>query len=288
MLETLPDPPGGYTKTRRHTEVGPHMHQYTITGEAVVLNLRAANFMPRLGAAMIDAIIYTVVWIILLIGFARYTSMFAMDIAATQAVAILAGITLMLLMPLTVEGLSKGRSVGKLIFGLRVVRDDGGTIRWRHAFIRCLTGVFELWMTAGSVAIIASLFNRQSKRLGDMMAGSFVILARSPRPPAAMPDLPPSMQHWAQVADVGRIPAGMANQVNALIRNADTMQPHALHTMAAQLSQQLSQYVTPGPPADVDPLSFLIGVMAERRSRDHDVLMRRRQRRERDEHYLRG
>lgn len=269
-------------------EAGAHMHNYTITGEAVVLNLRAANFMPRLGAAIIDALVYTVVWIFLLIGVARYTSVYAMDIAATQAVVILAAITLMFLMPLLMEGLTKGRSLGKLIFGLRVVRDDGGTIRWRHAFIRCLTGVFELWMTAGSVAIIASLFNRQSKRLGDMMAGTFVILARAPRPPAQLPDVPVAMQPWAQIADVGRIPTGLANQANALIRNAGMMQPAPLATMAASMTDQLRQYVTPGPPVGVDPMTFLVGVMAERRKRDQEVLTRRRQRRERDEHYLRG
>ena len=268
-------------------KVGAHVHKYTITGEAVVLNLRAANFMPRLGAALIDAIIYTVAWIFLLIGLGEFTAFYAMDIAATQAVTILAAITLMFLIPLLVEGLTKGRPVGKLIFGLRVVRDDGGTIRWRHAFIRCLTGVFELWMTAGSVAIIASLFNRQSKRLGDMMAGSFVIVARAPRPAAELPDVPAAMHQWAQVADVGHIPTGLAAQVNALIRNAATMQPAALAPMATTLSDQMQNYVTPGPPAGVDPLTFLVGVMAERRNRDHAVLQQRRQRRERDQQYLR-
>ncbi len=263
------------------------MHEHTITGEAVVLNLRAANFMPRLGAAMLDAIVYVVIWVFLLIGVGQYTSVFAMDVAATQAVVILASITLMFVFPLLVEGFSKGRSLGKLVFGLRVVRDDGGTIRWRHAFIRCLTGVFELWMTAGSVAIIASLFNRQSKRLGDMMAGTFVIMTRAPRPPAAMPEVPPAMQQWARVADVGRIPNALAAQTNSLIRNATTMQPAALTTMAATLTEQMRHYVTPGPPSGVDPMTFLVGVMAERRGRDQAVLVRRRERRERDEQYLR-
>ena len=268
-------------------KVGSHVHQYTITGQAVVLNLRAANFMPRLAATLLDALIYTVVWIFGLIGLGHFTSIFAMDIAASQAVMILAAITLMLLMPLLVEGCSRGRSVGKLIFGLRVVRDDGGTIRWRHVFIRSLTGVFELWMTAGSVAIIASLFNARSKRLGDMMAGTFVIVARAPRPAAPLPGLPTQLQQWATVADVGRIPPGLADQVNALIRNAPTMQPAALASMTSALHAQLRQYVTPGPPAGIDPLSFLIGVMAERRTRDQAVLEQRRRRRERDQQFLR-
>lgn len=262
------------------------MQKYTITGEAVVLNLRAANFMPRLGAALLDAVLYVVVWIGLMIGIASSTSAFNVDPAAGEVVMILSMIILMFLAPFLVEGLSRGRSLGKLAFGLRVVRDDGGTIRWRHAFTRSLTGVFELWMTAGSVAIIASLFNKNSKRLGDMMAGTYVIVARAQRLPASLPDVPASMQQWAQVADVGRIPAGLATQANALIRNSATMHPNALANVSHGIYTQLLEYVTPGLPPAVDQMTFIVGIMAERRNRDYQVLERQRQRRARDAQYL--
>src|SRR5699024_2594102 len=155
----------------------PGMQEHTITGEAVVLNLRAVNFMPRLGAALLDAVGYVGGWIGLVIGFVQLSTDFALYSAATEAMMLLSLVLLMFIAPLLVEGISRGRSLGKVIFGLRVVRDDGGTLRWRQAFTRALTGVFELWMTVGSVAIIASLFNRHAKRLGDMLAGTFVIIA---------------------------------------------------------------------------------------------------------------
>ena len=262
------------------------MREHTITGEAVVLNLRAANFMPRLAAAVLDAVVYFVGWLVLMMLVGQFTAIFAVDAAAGQAVVIIAMVTLIFVIPLLVEGLSKGRSLGKLIFGLRVVRDDGGTIRWRHALTRCLVGVFELWMTAGSVAIIASLFNRQSKRLGDMMAGTFVIVARAPRMPAPLPAVPPALQNWAQTADLGRVPAGLAHQINSLIRNAPTMDPGALAHLSNQLYVAVLPYVTPGPPQGIDPFTFLVGVMAERRNRDFQVLAKRRERRQRDAEYL--
>lgn len=262
------------------------MPQHTITGEAVVLNLRAANFMPRLGAALLDAVVYFLVWIAGLIGFASTTTMLTFDPAAAQTAILISAITLMFLLPLAVEGLTSGRSLGKLVFGLKVVRDDGGTIRWRHAFIRSLTGVFELWMAFGSVAILASLFNRQSKRLGDMMAGTYVIMVRPRKLPDPLPAVPSAMQHWASVADVGRIPQGLATQVMTLIRNAPTMTPHALDALASQLQHQILNYVSPGPPPSVDALTFLVGVMAERRDRDYAVLVRRRERRQRHQQYF--
>ena len=223
------------------------MQEHTITGEAVVLNLRAANFMPRLGAALLDAIVYLIGWGFLIYGLAEFTAVFGMDVAAVQTVMLLATILLTFIIPLLVEGFSHGRSLGKLAFGLRVVRDDGGTIRWRHAFARCLTGVFELWMTFGSIAVLASLFNKHSKRLGDMMAGSYVILLAGPRLPAPMPDVPPAYAAVGTGRRPRSYPAGLVAQINSLIRNSPTMHPTAPASVSQDVYARLLEYVTPGP-----------------------------------------
>ncbi len=72
--------------------------------------------------------------------------------------------------PIAVETLSHGRSLGKLAFGLRVVRDDGGPIRFRHALVRGAIGVVEILMTFGIIACIASLVSARGRRLGDVFA----------------------------------------------------------------------------------------------------------------------
>src|SRR5690625_7837757 len=64
--------------------------------------------------------------------------------------------------PTLVETLTRGRSLGKLALGLQIVRDDGGPIRFRHAFIRALVGVGEIWLFGGMVAVIVSLLDRKS------------------------------------------------------------------------------------------------------------------------------
>ena len=53
--------------------------------------------------------------------------------------------------PAAVETLSRGRSLGKLAAGLRIVRDDGGAIRFRHAVIRALIGFLEIYLTFGGL-----------------------------------------------------------------------------------------------------------------------------------------
>ena len=43
--------------------------------------------------------------------------------------------------PILMEWLTRGRTLGKIWLGLRVVRDDGGPIGFRQALVRGLAGL---------------------------------------------------------------------------------------------------------------------------------------------------
>lgn len=103
-----------------------------------------------------------------------------MDPAASAAVAIAALVIAVVIVPVTVETASRGRSLGKLTVGARVVRDDGGSIGFRHALVRGLTGVLEILMTFGGLAAVVGLLSRRSRRLGDVLAGTHSQLERVP------------------------------------------------------------------------------------------------------------
>ena len=51
--------------------------------------------------------------------------------------------------PLVFETATRGRSLGKMAMGLRVVSDDGGPERFRQALFRALASVVEIWMLFG-------------------------------------------------------------------------------------------------------------------------------------------
>ena len=53
-------------------------------------------------------------------------------------------------LPTLVETLTRGRSLGKIAAGLRVVRDDGGPVRFRHSFVRSLFMLVDFWLTGGN------------------------------------------------------------------------------------------------------------------------------------------
>lgn len=252
------------------------MSTTVVTGEAVVLQLRPASFVVRAAGALIDAIVLAlaylgVVWVLSTVILTR------LDPAAVQATALTLLVGMLVGVPLAVEVLSRGRSLGKLVFGMRVVRDDGGAIRVRHSLVRVLLGVFELWMTAGSVALLAALFTERGKRLADMVAGTQVVLERQRRVPPPLPGVPESMRQWAEVADVGRLPDRLVASVTQFLRQSASVPPAVREQTAARLVAQVVPYVAPGPPAGVGLEDVLLGVVAERRNRDYRVLLARRE-----------
>ena len=48
------------------------------------------------------------------------------------------------------ETLTRGKTLGKMAIGLRVVSDDGGAERFRQALVRALTGAIEIWTIVGA------------------------------------------------------------------------------------------------------------------------------------------
>src|SRR4051812_23635067 len=109
-----------------------------VTGEAVVLGLQPAKLPSRMVAGAIDLVVW---WVVCVgVAFAMAGATASLDSAAQAAVSVAALLACVVGLPVMVETLSRGRSLGKVIFGLRVVRDDGGPIRFRHALVRGAVG----------------------------------------------------------------------------------------------------------------------------------------------------
>ena len=125
-----------------------------VTGEAVALELRPAKLPSRALAVLIDMVVAWSAYLAVTLGLLAAAG--SLDDAAVAAIAVATFVLVLVGVPIAVETLSHGRSLGKLACGLRVVRDDGGPIRFRHALVRALVGVIELWLTFGGVAAIVT------------------------------------------------------------------------------------------------------------------------------------
>lgn len=78
------------------------------------------------------------------------------------------------------EWLWNGQTLGKRMFGLRVITEDGSPARFVACFIRNLLRVVDFLPSGYCVGLIAIMVSKRSQRLGDMAAGTFVV--RAPRP----------------------------------------------------------------------------------------------------------
>ncbi|MCZ2403257.1 RDD family protein [Paenarthrobacter sp. Z7-10] len=237
-----------------------------ITGEAVILELRPASFAGRALGAGIDVVVQILLALAFFIVLGAVPDV--LDPAAAKVLILTSVLSIFVALPIAVETLSRGKSLGKLVMGLRVVRDDGGAIRFRHALIRGLLGFFELYLTFGSVAFLVSLFNERSKRLGDMLAGTYSLRERVVPAAGLILNTPAYLQPWAQLADIGRLPDPLARRISVFLRQASRMSPASRIQLAASLATEASAFVSPPPPPGTLPDAFLAALTAERRDRD--------------------
>src|SRR5262245_39998140 len=78
------------------------------------------------------------------------------------------------------EMLWNGQSPGKRWVGLRVIRRDGTPITLSESFIRNLTRLVDFLPAGYGIGIISMFLDKQSRRLGDLAAGTLVVHDRAP------------------------------------------------------------------------------------------------------------
>ena len=246
-----------------------------ITGEAVALDLRPAGFVLRAAGAAIDLIVYLLSYFAIVLLVLSPLGATFLDEATQTSVAIGALVFCIVVVPTTVELLTQGRSLGKLAVGARVVRDDGGAIGFRHAFIRALTGVIELFMSLGGIAALVGLLNSRAKRLGDFLAGTYSQNERVSKVTPPVFGVPLPLVEWSKTADVARMPAGLSRRIAQFLRQAAGHSPASRARISRGLANEAARYVSPIP--DGDPELFLAALAAVRREREYAALHLERQ-----------
>jgi len=237
-----------------------------VTGDAVVLELRLAKLASRGLALGIDLAVQLTV---LLVGVLVVGGLLG---SADAALAAAAGLTFYVAVivgyPVAMETTTRGRSLGKLALGLRVVREDGGPVRFRHAFVRALLGVVEIWLSFGSIALIASLASPQGRRLGDYLAGTLVVRERVPVAGHVVAPMPPPLAGWAAGLDLSRLPDDLALAARQFLTRAGELSPAAREDMGTRIATAVAAVTAPAPPPGTPPWAFLAAVLAERRRRE--------------------
>jgi uncharacterized RDD family membrane protein YckC len=237
-----------------------------VTGEAVVLELRLAKLASRSLAVAIDVAVQLALFLFGTLVLAGTVSF--VDDSLAAAIGLLFYVAVILGYPVAFETLTKGRSLGKLALGLRVVREDGGPIQFRHALVRGLLSVVEIWATFGAVALITSLASAQGRRVGDFLAGTVVIHERVPVRSAPVALMPPALAGWAARLDLSRVPDDLALAARQYLARMPELAPEVRAQMGGSLVRALTDVTAPPPPPGVPDWAFLSAVLAERRRRE--------------------
>lgn len=247
-----------------------------ITGEAIALLVQPASLFLRIVSAVIDAVVsilgmvitYEVLFLILTLSGEDDDFLYFSNQAQVAAfVAVITAVWLFFV-PMTVETLTRGKSLGRFIVGTRIIRDDGGPITLRHTFVRTLIGLGELWATMGAGAIIAAWTNRRGKRIGDIFAGTYAVSEASgvTRRPLL---LAPELADWAGGANVGELDGVTTVAARRFLQSAAKMDPLHRQQAAQTLATALVNQVYPPPPPETDPERFIAAVLVLRRDAEY-------------------
>ena len=245
-----------------------------VTGEAVALDLRPAALPSRLIAGSLDALLQLVV--LLVVGFLATVASLSASPAAADALAIVVLVVVLIVYPVTFETLLRGRTPGKAAMGLRTVRDDGGPIGFRQAFVRGLAGAFleRPGITLFVGAVVSSLLNPQGKRIGDLLAGTVVVRERVSVQGGQVAMMPPQLAGWAAQLDLSGLDTSLALSIRQFVARADKLIPAAREDLGGRLVAAVTQAVGPHPPG-APGWAVLSAVLAERRRREEQRLAAR-------------
>ncbi|SDM63049.1 RDD family protein [Streptomyces wuyuanensis] len=238
-----------------------------VTGDAVVLGLRPARLPSRALALLIDLALVWAAYLLISVVLAMATA--SLDEAAGMAVSIATFVLVLVGAPIAVETLSHGRSLGKLACGLRVVRDDGGPIRFRHALVRGAIGVVEILMTFGAIACIASLVSARGRRIGDVFAGTLVVRERVPTARSVyVPPPPPWLVGRFTELDLSGVPDDLWLAIRQYLTRMNQLDAEVGRSLAERLAGDLATCTGTPAPAGVPAGAYLAAVVNERQTRD--------------------
>jgi uncharacterized RDD family membrane protein YckC len=231
------------------------------TPEGIDLHLSLAGLGSRFSAALVDLLIQGLLWIGVTVvwvafGILRGWGLFAYTIIVFVVIA--AYNTLF-------EVLASGRTPGKRLNGLRVVRVGGFPIGFLSSAIRNMLRLVDMLPTAYLVGCVTILVTQHNQRLGDLAAGTLVVRER--KATSTLPAPRPLVTEAAYPTwDVSTITSSELQTVRQFLERRDSIAPQARLQLAYTLAERLRPKVG-GAPADLRGESFLEAVFAAKSTR---------------------
>ncbi len=160
--------------------------QRVTTADNVGISFRVAGLATRFAAALLDGLLLAILLFIATVLIGAVADALAGSTAGNSAIEVLslagllltACLLLIAILYFTIaQAVSAGRTPGKAALGLRVIRIDGGSANLGAYFLRSAAYIPDLLLALGPILMF---FHPQSRRLGDLLAGTVVVRERTP------------------------------------------------------------------------------------------------------------
>lgn len=147
------------------------MEQFQIeTAQNISISQNTAHLGERILAFIIDSFI-TWVYIVLMV-----LLLLSMDYEMEDMWALYMVMNLpAFLYPLLLETFMNGKTIGKSLVHIRVVKLDGSTPNFSSYLVRWVLRILDITLSSGGVAILTILLRGKGQRVGDIAAGTTVI-----------------------------------------------------------------------------------------------------------------
>lgn len=233
-----------------------------VTSEAVVLDFNLAGVGSRSIARSLDTIIQYLAFLV----FALVGAVGSIGGGAVGIVVFLVGAFFVLFgYPVAMETLANGRTLGKMAAGIRVVTVEGSPVKFRHALLRALIAILDVFLSVGGIAVVSALVTRRGQRLGDLAAGTMVVRDRTAAKDAAAQWFPPpvGLEAFTATIDAQALSPRTYGAIRSFLGRAYDMHEPARSVMAADLAELARFEVrSPPPPPNTSNSMYLAAVAA--------------------------
>jgi uncharacterized RDD family membrane protein YckC len=235
------------------------------TPEGVEMHLTLAGPASRFVSAIVDILIQLVllVCVAVVLGIAGHSGLGGGGLAVLLWFVI--SFLVITFYDVFFEVFRSGRTPGKRLNGLRVVRVEGHPVGFVTSAIRNLIRPIDFLPSAYLLGAVVILSTRKNQRLGDIAAGTVVVRERvasagrteysgpvsSPRPQVASPYV-----SW----DTSRVTQEELSAVRQFLERRHTVEERARSRLAVTLAERLRPKVG-GAPADLRGEQFLLALV---------------------------
>lgn len=140
------------------------------------------------------------------------------------------------------EWILVGRTPGKALFSLRVVREDGAPVGLSEVLLRNLVRAADFLPGLFAVGLISMLFDDRARRLGDLVGGTMVIVEERDSMLGTVSIEPPVSEEERQAMPTAlRLTQDELRAVEEFLRRRVRLSAERTEELASLLGPQLSE-----------------------------------------------